>query len=257
MSEALVESLLRLVQAAGVNTPLVFGVIARVSAIVFLAPGLGERVVPVRVRLAAVFAMTVLVAPPLMSSAAPQTVSPSQLAALIGAESFAGLIIGFSLRLAIFILQMIGTIAAQHLSMSMLFGPGLGHEQESPLSTILIMAGIAAAASGGLHVEVAASLIRSYHLFPFGVAAFRRRRRRVGDKKWRPSHRLGFRLGGAFRDAWFCLHLGARSDESRHASSDGGVCRRAGDHLRRIGAFRRIGFNHCRLLDRNCQRSRL
>ncbi|OFW99577.1 MAG: hypothetical protein A3E78_00305 [Alphaproteobacteria bacterium RIFCSPHIGHO2_12_FULL_63_12] len=165
-----VAPLLRLAEASGAMTPLVIGVIARMSAVAFLAPGLGERATPMRVRLAAVFAMTMLVAPTLADAGAPQTVSPAALAALIGAEAMSGFIIGFSMRLVIFILQMTGTIAAQHLSMSMLFGPGIGHDQESPLSTILIMAGLAVAAAGGLHVEIAASLVRSYQLFPFGEA---------------------------------------------------------------------------------------
>src|SRR3990167_6596468 len=163
-----VAPLLRLAEASGAMTPLVIGVIARMSAVAFLARGLGERATPMRVRLAAVFAMTMLVAPTLADAGAPQTVSPAALAALIGAEAMSGFIIGFSMRLVIFILQMTGTIAAQHLSMSMLFGPGIGHDQESPLSTILIMAGLAVAAAGGLHVEIAASLVRSYQLFPFG-----------------------------------------------------------------------------------------
>jgi len=188
----LIEPLLRLAQAAGLNTSLVFGVIARVSAIVFLAPGLGERMVPIRVRLGAVLAITMLVAPALMASGAPQAVSPSQLAALIGAEAFSGFIIGFSLRLTIFILQMVGTIAAQQLSMSMLFGPGLGHDQESPLSTILIMAGIALAASTGLHVEIAAALVRSYQLFPFGEAVF------AGDAAERATSNGGEAIALAF-----------------------------------------------------------
>ena len=160
--------LLRLAEAAGATTPLVIGVIARMSAVAFLAPGLGERAVPMRVRLAAVLAMTTLVAPTLAGAVAPQDASPGALASVIGAETLSGLIIGFAMRLAVFILQMTGTIAAQHLSMSMLFGPGIGHDQESPLSTILTMAGIAVAAAGGLHIEIAASLIRSYQLFPFG-----------------------------------------------------------------------------------------
>lgn len=166
--EEIIAPLLRLAEAAGANTPLAIGVIARMSAVVFLAPGLGERAIPMRVRLAAVLALTTLVAPTLVDAGAPHDVSPSALAALIGAETLSGFIIGFAMRLAVFILQMTGTIAAQHLSMSMLFGPGIGHDQESPLSTILMMAGIAVAAAGGLHIEIAASLIRSYQLFPFG-----------------------------------------------------------------------------------------
>ncbi len=150
------------------HLPLFAAVLARMSAIAFLAPGLGEQATPVRVRLAAVIAFSLIVAPPL-SASAPTPAGAVDFVRLIGAEAVIGLLIGFALRLALFILQIAGAIAAQNLSMSQLFGPGLGHDQETQLSTLLIMGGLAVASANGLFIDLAATLLRSYDAFPIGV----------------------------------------------------------------------------------------
>lgn len=182
----------RLALAAGVGLPLVAAVLARMSAIAFLAPGLGERATPMRVRLAAVIALTMIVAPPLAPAFTPALYGPVELAALIGTEALIGLVIGFALRLSIFILQIAGAIIAQHISLSQLFGLGLGHEQETQLSTILIMGGLAVAASSDLHIEIAAALINSYSIFPLGALPA------AGDVGEWASRESGAAIGVAF-----------------------------------------------------------
>ncbi|HBK90466.1 MAG TPA: flagellar biosynthesis protein FliR [Parvularcula sp.] len=156
-----------LVEAANLNLPLWAGVLARMSAIAFLAPALGELAVPVRVRLAGAIALTMLVAP--FAAAPAPAANAAALAAMIGAEAATGLLIGFALRLGVFALQMLGVVTAQVLTLSQLFGPGLSHDQESPISTILIAAGLALACASGLHLRLAASLAESYAAFPFGA----------------------------------------------------------------------------------------
>ena len=155
--------------ALTVYLPLLAAVATRLSVIAFLAPGLGEPMTPMRVRLAAVAAFSMIVAPPLAAAGPIAVDGAAALATLIVAEALIGLVIGFTLRLAVFILQIVGSIAAQHLSMSQLFGPGVGHDQETPLSGVLMMAGIAAACASGLHIEIAAMLVKSYAAFPVGV----------------------------------------------------------------------------------------
>lgn len=155
--------------ALAIYLPLLAAVVTRISVIAFLAPGIGEPMTPIRVRLAAVAAFSMIVAPPLAAAGPIAPEGTGALAALIVTEALIGLVIGFTMRLAVFILQIAGSIAAQHLSMSQLFGPGVGHDQETPLSGILVMAGIAAACASGLHIEIAAMLVRSYSAFPVGV----------------------------------------------------------------------------------------
>lgn len=167
--EAYFAAIARLVDLVSVNLVLWAGVMTRVSAIAFLAPALGETAVPARVRLAAAIALTALVAP-LMSEQRVGAATITALAAVLAAEAASGLLIGFALRLSIFALQILGAVTAQVLSLSQLFGRGLSHDQESPLSTILISAGLALACAGGFHLKLAASIAQSYAVLPFGAA---------------------------------------------------------------------------------------
>ncbi|NWG93394.1 MAG: flagellar biosynthetic protein FliR [Parvularculaceae bacterium] len=169
MSE-LLDILLSLADGASGHIPVFVGVFCRISAAAFLMPGFGEPFTPIRVRLAAVFAFTIIVAPTLSGDAAPFAKSPVGFFTLVGAEILTGLVIGFALRLAIIALQTAGVIAAQHLQMSQLFGPGVGHDQETPLSGILLMAALALATANDLHIDLAAALVASYSAIPIGAA---------------------------------------------------------------------------------------
>lgn len=142
-------------------------VLARMSAIVFLAPGFGEQTFPMRIRLMIAFALVAVVAPGL--DAEKSAYAPAQAAAIVGAEAANGLIIGFSLRAVLFVLNVAGAIISQHMSLTQLFGVSVLADQESALSSILTMALLAAGASMGLHIEIAASAIRTYDVLPFGV----------------------------------------------------------------------------------------
>ncbi len=159
----------RLVERFDANWIAFAGVFLRMGAVAFLAPGIGELSVSPRVRLAAAMALTMIVAPTLPQTAIAE--DAAALGAMLAAETAAGLLIGFSLRLAIFILQIFGAIAAQSLSMTQLFGPGLGHDQESPLATIFISAGLALACAAGLHIKIAVAAADTYVVIPFGAFA--------------------------------------------------------------------------------------
>jgi len=166
METALLKAIGDLLKSFDEGWELWAGVFARMGAIAFLAPAIGELSVSPRVRLAAAAALTAVIAPGLVAPAGAG--EPSTFIAILAAEASAGLLVGFILRLAIFILQIFGAIAAQSLSMTQLFGPGLGHDQESPLATIFISAGLALACAAGLHIQVAAAAAQTYALIPLG-----------------------------------------------------------------------------------------
>lgn len=143
-------------------------VFLRVGAMVALVPAFGEQSVPMRLRLAAAVAFMVVVAPAVL----PDVVAGLARAGLLrtaAIEVGAGLILGLSLRLMVFALQIAGTIAAQAASLSQLFG-GTAIDPLPTVGHILTITGLAIAASQGLHVEVAAALIDTYRLFPPGGA---------------------------------------------------------------------------------------
>ncbi|MCH8169220.1 MAG: flagellar biosynthetic protein FliR [Proteobacteria bacterium] len=144
------------------------GVFTRIGAALFLVPGIGERAVPVRLRLGAALALAVLLAPliaPLVEH------SPATVSALVGvilAEAAVGLIIGLAFRLLVMTLQTAGSLAAQNLSISQMFGAGVAPEPEPTIATLLGMGGIVLALMAGLHVHLVAALAGLYQTLPFG-----------------------------------------------------------------------------------------
>lgn len=148
---------------------LIGAVFTRISAVVFLMPGLGERAVPARARLAAAIAIAIIITPMVLT---PDMTPPDTMAgvvALYAAEFMSGAVIGFAFRLMVFILQVAGAIIAQSVSLSQLFGPTVGFDSESPFAGILVMTGVALAAASGLHIHAVGALADLYETLPFGL----------------------------------------------------------------------------------------
>jgi len=142
-----------------------FAVFLRIGAAMAVLPAFGERMVPLRVRLALTLAFTAIVAPsvaPMVTAALPGgTLVPAAAAT----EVIAGLALGLALRLFVLALQTAGTIAAQATSLSQLFG-GASVDPQPAISHLLVVASLALATMAGLHVRLAELLVISYDLFP-------------------------------------------------------------------------------------------
>jgi flagellar biosynthesis protein FliR len=167
MTEVLAD-LLEVARAGLLSGLMVF---LRVGAMMMLLPAFGEQAVPQRVKLALALAFTVIVTPA-VSGQLPQ-IDPFPPTAFL-TEVIAGLLIGLGLRLFVHVLQIAGAIAAQASTLSQMFG-GAGPEPQPAIGNVLVIAGLAAAVSAGLHVRVAEMLILSYGPLPAGVLP------RVGD----------------------------------------------------------------------------
>lgn len=144
------------------------GVFARVGAVAFLLPGLGERGLSLRLRLGGALALTALMTPMIASFAVLSPEMPVDLFVMLAAEVTAGLIIGFCFRLLVFALQIAGMVAAQHLSVTQMFGAGVAPEPEPTIATLLAMGGIVLCMMAGLHVQALTSLVVLYDVLPFG-----------------------------------------------------------------------------------------
>jgi flagellar biosynthesis protein FliR len=142
-------------------------VMARVGAFFALLPAFGERVVPMRIRLALALAMTMIVAPAVLP-AMPATAALGQIAHLLVIEAAIGLAMGAALRLFVFALQIAGTIAAQATSLAQFFG-GAGVDPQPAISQLLVMAGLALLVMAGLPEHAAQFLILGYILLPPGL----------------------------------------------------------------------------------------
>jgi flagellar biosynthetic protein FliR len=96
------------------------GVFLRVGACFFVLPGLGEQMIPVRIRLGAALAMAVLLTPMLRDEVRISGLMPSGEVFL--SEAAIGLCLGLALRFVVYALQTAGTIAAQATSLSQIMG---------------------------------------------------------------------------------------------------------------------------------------
>ncbi|AXQ94989.1 flagellar biosynthetic protein FliR [Cereibacter azotoformans] len=138
-----------------------FLVFIRVGAAMALLPAFGEMTLPARVRLTIALAFTAIVFPAVSDRVPAFDGSPVAL----GIEAAIGLVLGISLRLFVLALQTAGTVAAQAVSLSQMFGSPSG-EPQPVIGNVLTLAGLAIAVAGGLHVRLAEFLILSYDLLP-------------------------------------------------------------------------------------------
>ncbi|MEO1291307.1 MAG: flagellar biosynthetic protein FliR [Pseudomonadota bacterium] len=144
-------------------------VFVRVSAFIFFLPGFGERSIPMQIKLGAALAFAVITWPMIATKATPIDPTLFAIGLAYAAEAVTGLALGFGVRLMIFALQTAGTLAAQNLSLSQMFGSGVAPEPEPTIATMLSMAGIALALSLGLHIQAAGLIVESYTVIPFAT----------------------------------------------------------------------------------------
>lgn len=143
-------------------------VVARLSFIVFFLPGIGEQVVPARVRALLLVAIAIA-----LSSAgflqAPSVTDLPGLFTLLFSEIMIGFSLGVLLRMSIWMLTIAGTVIAQSIGLANFLGVALEHEAQTLTANILSMAGAAVLLTANFHVEVIASLARLYSDIPLGA----------------------------------------------------------------------------------------
>ena len=140
-------------------------VYARIQACLLAMPGLGERMIPVRIRVAAAMALTPLYA----GAARPEPLpAPLQLAALVAAEIVAGLALGLMVRAFAMALDVASTVLAQSASMSAMLGISEDMPPH-PIGNLMHMAGMALLMALGLPVLVCQLLTDSFVLKPAGL----------------------------------------------------------------------------------------
>ncbi len=187
----LLDDLLVVVRASALQGLMVF---LRVGAMLLLLPAFGEQAVPQRIKLALALAFSVIVTPAVADALPP--VDPFPVTAFL-TEVIAGLLMGFGLRLFIHALQIAGAIAAQATTLSQMFG-GAGPEPQPAIGNVLVITGLAAAVSAGLHIRVAEMLIYSYGPLPAGALPQMADVVTLGADQIAAAFSLGFALAAPF-----------------------------------------------------------
>ncbi len=138
---------------------------ARVGVLVMLLPGIGERMIPARVRLVFALLLTLVFLPvvqPLLPTAAP--------IATLFVELMIGATLGIMARIMVAALQTAGSIIAQDLNLSFAqsVDPTAG-SQGTALANLIIMLGVTLVFTTDLHHLAITAIGASYMKLPPGV----------------------------------------------------------------------------------------
>ncbi|GGF53245.1 flagellar biosynthetic protein FliR [Paracoccus acridae] len=137
----------------------------RVQALVLVLPGLGERVIPVRVRAAAAMAVT-----PMLAGLIPPVPAPGDTLATLGqaaGETLIGLAAGMGLRLLALSLDIATSAIAATASLSQLIG-GQNEAAPHPIGNLVHLAGLAVLMVLGLPVMLVQLMADSLAIWPPG-----------------------------------------------------------------------------------------
>lgn len=139
----------------------------RLGALVMLIPGVGEQVVPPRIRLAFAFLFTLAVYPVLAPGLPSVPATVGAMAGLAIKELLIGLMIGAILRLFLASLTTAGEIISLQstLGFSQTANPGQAQPTTS-LATFLSVMGVVLIMATDLHHLFLAAVVRSYDVFP-------------------------------------------------------------------------------------------
>jgi flagellar biosynthetic protein FliR len=143
-------------------------VFARVGAMVMVMPGIGETVVPQRIRLSFAVLFAMLVAPLVGRSITSVPVGVGALGGAVLHEVLIGLMIGSVLKLFVSSLTTAGEIISLQttLSFAQTTNPA-GAQTSTAVATFLSMLGLTLIMVTDLHHLFIGAMVKSYDLFPF------------------------------------------------------------------------------------------
>jgi flagellar biosynthetic protein FliR len=184
-------------------------VFARVGTMLMLLPGLGEMMIPVRVRLTAALVLAALMLP--LHRAAYQvdlkTLGP--VLVLLAEELLIGALLGMTARLTISALQVTGSVVAQQLGLGFVttVDPTLG-QQGVIIGNFLTILGVALFFATDLHHLVIAALDDSYTLFHPGEVPLTGDMAALTTRTIAAAFRIGVQLSAPFLVFGILFNLG-------------------------------------------------
>jgi flagellar biosynthetic protein FliR len=143
-------------------------VFARVGAMLMLLPGIGESMVPPRMRLSFAFLLTLMLLPVVGAGVPPLAATVSGVAGVVIKELLIGLMIGAILRLFMSSLAVAGEIVSLQTTLSFAQTAAPGQAQPSTsLATFLGLMGLVLIFATDLHQMFLGAIVQSYTVFPF------------------------------------------------------------------------------------------
>lgn len=142
-------------------------IMTRLSLLASFLPAIGDTGMPMRVRMIVVIVGAIALVP-MVIPAQLSAVSRIDMVALVVFEGIIGFALGFGFRIFIFALVIAGTIMAQAMSLSQIFGNGIDIEPNPTVSSLLMITGTAMFVTLDGHTQALGLIYESYVLFPLG-----------------------------------------------------------------------------------------
>ncbi|MGF1483024.1 MAG: flagellar biosynthetic protein FliR [Opitutales bacterium] len=143
-------------------------VFTRLGALLGFLPAIGERSIPIRIRVA-LAGLTSLVFVPLLPPTDAIALNASYLVVLFLKELSVGVLMGLAARMTFYLVDLAGRIIAQEAGLARLdsFDP-ISQTQSTALTVLYFNLAAVAMMSLGIHHEIIAACVRSFHLVPIG-----------------------------------------------------------------------------------------
>lgn len=145
--------------------------VARLSFVIILIPGLGERVIPAQVRIMILLALSAAISG-LGITAYEMPTQTADFMFVMLTEVLLSLFLGIGLRVIIWVLGIAGAVIAQSIGLSQFLGVALEDEAQTATANLLTMAGAALLFSMDFHVQVITSWIGLYETVPIGSVSW-------------------------------------------------------------------------------------
>ncbi|MEM6410062.1 MAG: flagellar biosynthetic protein FliR [Pseudomonadota bacterium] len=140
-------------------------VLARLSPVIFLMPGIGEEAIPARVRLALLISLSLTISSMGVVDPISMSAGPGYIELLFG-ELLIGFVFGVSLRAMLWILNSVGAIVAQSIGLAQFLGVALQTEAQTITANLLSIAGAALLLTANFHVAVFANIMKIFESVP-------------------------------------------------------------------------------------------
>jgi flagellar biosynthetic protein FliR len=184
-------------------------VFARIGTMLMLLPGLGELMVPARVRLTSALVLAAVMMPLHRAAYQVDLQSMGPVLVMLGEELLIGAVLGMTARLTISALQVTGSVVAQQLGLGFVTAvdPTQG-QQGVIIGNFLTILGIALLFATNLHHLVIAALDDSYTLFVPGEVPLTGDMAALMTRTLAGAFRVGMQLSAPFLVFGLLFNLG-------------------------------------------------
>nr|WP_070960297.1 flagellar biosynthetic protein FliR [Hyphomonas sp. Mor2] len=145
--------------------------VARLSFVIILIPGIGERVIPAQVRVMVLLALSAAITGLGITNYEMPT-QMADFALVMFTEIVLSLFLGIGLRVIIWVLGIAGSVIAQSIGLAQFLGVALDDEAQTATANLLTMAGAALLFSMDFHLQVITSWIGLYETVPVGSVSW-------------------------------------------------------------------------------------